>query len=349
MAAANRPALALAHPANVDNTQPEHPLILPADEPLVVNTPFLQWQPHPVAAAGAPPRMSIPHSRAAKSFLRRCSLSANPADAPVLATVNCFTFFLNAAAWTRILNELIGANLLNSAPFLAWPSFLQSIEALQLNNPGALEILAADLDLGETFDIPAIPAQPAVPAQPARRGQRAQPAIPATPAQPAVPGPAPLNFLSLYTVDMAMLAASASPMSMWADLLGALSPGRTRASRNAPLSMLATSAVMISRAVSLKLLGDAGGAAPDALVAVNLTDMLTEMRLPRCLAPLVLNDAEIRAELRDSLRSARSDNERIAVEVSRIQYTALRYLACTAWPNADPSTALLIAHGVTPL
>lgn len=324
MAAAVLPRPALTHPADVDNTQSDYPLILRADEPLVNGTPFLHWQPCVGGAAGAPPRVSIPHSRAAKAFLRRCSVSANPVDAQALAAVNCFTFFLTAAAWSRVLDELVNANLLLGAPFLAWPSFLESLESLQLNNLGALAIAAGDLDLGESFDTPANPGQPAVAARPARRGQQAAPAVPAVPAQPMIPGPANLNFLSLYTMDMAMLPASNSPMSVWVDLLGALNPGRTRASRDAPLALLSTSAVMMNHAVTLKLLGSAGGAASDALVAVNLTDMLTEMRLPRCLLPLTLNDAEIRAELRDSLRSARSDNERLAVEISRIQYTSLR-------------------------
>lgn len=324
MAAANVPAPSLTHPATINNTQSDHPLVLHADEPLVVGTPFLNWQSYPGAAVGAPPLMSVPHSRASKAFLRRCFPSADPLDVQAMSNVNCFTFFLTAAAWNRILNELIGANLLNGAPFLEWPSFLQSLESLQPHNLGSFAISAADLDLGESFDTPAIPAQPAVAARPARGRNPAVPAVPAVPAQPAVPGPANLNFLALYTMDMAMLPATASPMSVWVDLLGALNPGRTRASRDAPLALLPTSAVMVNHAVALKLLGAAGGVAPDALVAVNLTDMLKEMRLPRCLAPLTLNEAEMRAELRDSLRAARSDNERLAVEVSRIQYTAFR-------------------------
>lgn len=324
MAAVNAPVPSLLHPVAVDNTQPDHPLVLQADEPLVIGTPFLNWQPQPGAVAGVPSRVSVPHSRASKAFLRRCFPSANPPDAQTLATVNCFTFFLNAAAWTRILNELLGSNLLNDAPFTAWPSFLQSLESIQPINPGVLAIAADDLDLGESFDTPAIAAQPAVEARAARGRQPARPAAPAVPAQPAMPGPAQLNFLALYTMDMAMIHASASPMSVWVDLLGALNPGRTRASRDAPLALLPTSAVMINRAVALKLLGAAGGTAPDALVAFNLTDMLTEMRLPRCLAPLTLSEAEVRAELRDSLRAARSDSERLAVEISRIHYTAFR-------------------------
>lgn len=327
MAALVAPATALSFPVAVDNAQPDHSLILQADEPLVAATPFLQWSPHPAAGQGQPPRMAIPHSRAVKVFLRRCSLSTAQADVQVLSTVNCFQFFLTSDAWERILGELLASNLLVGSPFNAWPNFLSSLEGLQIQQPGSLLLSAADMDLGESFDTPAIPAAAAQPARPARRGEPARPAIPAVDAQPAVPGPTHLAFLSIYTVDMAMMMASSTPLAVWGDLLGALNPGRTRASRLSRLSMAATAAVMIKNAVLVRLMGAADDQATNELVAVNLTDMLIEMRLSPYLMPLVLSEAEIRAELRDSLRAARTDNDRMAVEISRLHYTSIRCLS----------------------
>lgn len=214
----------LLSPAFVDNTRSEHPLILRANEPLVVATPFMQWQVHAVAGPGVHATMSIPHSRAVKAFLRRCSLSATPADTQIFAATDCFQFFLNGDAWNRLLNEMLASGLLGAAPFVAWPTFLEALENLQLHDAAELVLTADDIDTGESFDAPAIPAAPAVPAQAARRGQPARAAIPAVDAQPAVPGPANLAFLSLYTVDLSYLPASPCPLAVWADLLGALAP-----------------------------------------------------------------------------------------------------------------------------
>lgn len=100
-------ATGLAAPAAIDsNTVAEHHLLLQADEPLVVSTPFLQWQAFPPSAPGGPPLMGIPHPRAVKAFLRGCSLSTAAADLAGMAAVDCFVFFLTAAAWQRLLDEL---------------------------------------------------------------------------------------------------------------------------------------------------------------------------------------------------------------------------------------------------
>lgn len=324
MAAPPAPVVGLASPADAIAAQADYPLVLRSGEQLVAMTPFLHWQPFVGADQAGPALVAIPHSRAAKAFVRRCSLSTAQADTTVFAATDCFQFFLNAGAWNRVLNELLASGLVGDAPFTAWPTFLAHLEVLQLQNANALMLTANDLELGDTFDDPGAPAVPAVPAQAARRDHPARAAVPAMDARPAVPGPAHLAFLSLFTVDLAVLPASTSPLSVWCDLLGALSPGRTRESRLTRLATVSTSGTMLKTAVSLRLMGAAGGAATDELIAVNLTDMLAEMKLPPCLAPLELNDLEIRAELRDSLRAARSDNDRLAVEVSRLSYTSLR-------------------------
>lgn len=121
------------------------------------------------------------------------------------------------------------------------------------------------------------------------------------------------------------LPQSPTPLESWCDFVGALGVGRTRASRLAPRATVNVSGVMLHSAIAARLLGGAVvGQAPDNLVAVHLPDMYREIQLPKCLAPLELNEADLRAELRDSLRAARSDLERQAVEVARIQCTALR-------------------------
>lgn len=314
----------LISPATVDNSQPDHPLSLRADEPLIAATPFMHWQPQPAAAQGDPPRMCVPHSRAAKVFLRRCSLDPSAASVLGFSTTNCFTFFLNDAAWNRVINELLQSDLLMGGPFTDWPTFLARLETLNIQQQGQLTLAFADLDAGESFDTPAVPAQPAVAAVPARRGQPAQAAVPATDAQPAVDGPAALAYLSLVTVDMMSSPLALCPLEDWCDMLGALNAGRTRASRLGRLATVNTSGVMLQSAVSSRLLGAAGSQASDPLLAVNLPDIFKEIKLPRCLLPLELSEADLRAELRDSIRAARSDLDRAAVEVARIHYTSIR-------------------------
>lgn len=325
MAAPGLPLTGLDAPASVDNNLDDHPLILHADEPLVIATPFLQWQACPPAAPGGPPRMSVPHSRAAKAFLRRSSLDMSPVNAQGFAAINCFEFFLNAAAWNRILDALLESNLLANAPFAAWATFLTHLEQLPLSQPNQFLLAMADIDQGDSFDTPAVQAQAAVPGVPRGRNQAAVAAIPAVPAQPAVPGPADIAFLSLVTIPNMLKTATSSPLGVWCDFVGSLSAGRTRASRLTPLANVRTAGAMLHSAVSARLIGAAAGLASDAVVAVNLPDILQEIQLPRCLLPFELGEADLRAELRDCVRAARSDADRQAVEVSRIHYTSLRY------------------------
>mmetsp|Transcript_23673 Transcript_23673/g.57103 ORF Transcript_23673/g.57103 Transcript_23673/m.57103 type:complete len:201 (+) Transcript_23673:546-1148(+) len=165
MATTTNPAnvTGLSSPAAINNTLADHPLILHADEPLVVSTPFLQWQSFPPAAPGGSPRMGIPHHRAIKAFARRCTLSTAAADLAGMVAVNCFTFFLNAAAWQRLLDGLLSSKLLEGGPFTAWSTFLHRLERIQLNNPSQFNLTMNDFDLGECFEVPAIPGRAAIP------------------------------------------------------------------------------------------------------------------------------------------------------------------------------------------
>mmetsp|Transcript_42173 Transcript_42173/g.105028 ORF Transcript_42173/g.105028 Transcript_42173/m.105028 type:complete len:125 (-) Transcript_42173:260-634(-) len=99
--------------------------------------------------------MGIPHSRAVKAFLRRCTLSTAAVDLLAFSSMNCFVFFLNAAAWQRVLDELIVSKLLEGGPFTTWVAFLSRLERLEWINSNNLVLLASDLDPGESFDAPA--------------------------------------------------------------------------------------------------------------------------------------------------------------------------------------------------
>lgn len=312
----------------IDMAAADRPLQILANEKLVSAIPFVPWLPTPGAAAGAPATVQISQFRAAKAFLRRCSLGQTAADHAAFQTVNSLTFGLNEACWGRLLSALHNAHLFDSGPFLSWASFLKGYRNIDLTQID-LTIHHTDLDLGEPFDNPGAPAVAAVP------GRRGVPAIPAVAAIPPQPGPPELLFLSMVTLDQLEGANATEPMGLWADLIGCLGPCHTDASRTASVSTVQINALLISRAISSRLLGPSGGQAPHPLLAINVLDLIRDAALPLCLVPAALSDSELRSELRDGLRYIRSDAERRAVEISRIDLIEARYSAaslCTISP-----------------
>mmetsp|Transcript_29166 Transcript_29166/g.72726 ORF Transcript_29166/g.72726 Transcript_29166/m.72726 type:complete len:249 (+) Transcript_29166:294-1040(+) len=205
--------------------------------------------------------MSIPHHRAIKAFARRCILSTATTDLVGMATVDCFTFFLNAAAWQRLLDELLQSKLIECGPFTAWSAFLDRLERIQLSNPSQLVLTMDDFDLGERFETPAIPGQAAIHGAAGRRGQPRAPTVPAIAAQPAQPGPPDIAYLALVTINSMYNPSTSLPLDSWCDLIGSLGVGRTRASRLSPLATVRTAAVMLSSAVASRVLGPAAGQA----------------------------------------------------------------------------------------
>ena len=101
---------------------PDSPVFLDSAEPLVLATAFLPWQSYPAAGA-VPARVSLPSWLMIRLWIKRSSLSSLPADLAVLAGVDVFEFGLTAAAWSRILTELVDSDLLN-ATFLTFLDFL---------------------------------------------------------------------------------------------------------------------------------------------------------------------------------------------------------------------------------
>ena len=108
-------------------------VFLDANEPLVLATVFLPWQAHPAAGAVAA-RVSLPTWLMVRVWIRRCSLSSLPADTAFLALVDIFEFGLTAAAWSRILTELVTSDPLDAT--FSDPSTLDvALEGLSITNP----------------------------------------------------------------------------------------------------------------------------------------------------------------------------------------------------------------------
>lgn len=328
MAAAGAAVLPAANhivAVTVDASGFDWQLELPATEKVVTSTPFLPWQ-AVVAGGGAlgPATVRLSHFRAVKVFLRRCIFGSTPADVAALQALNCLTFSVNDAGWSRVLSTLHNAQLFDQGPFVSRSQFEAAYDLVDLSQCD-MSIMAADLTMaGEDFDTPGVAAVAAVPAVPARRGVPAVAAVAAVPAVPAVPGPADLEFLSLLTLDQITPFTQDQPLGLFTELIGYLGPCHARATRLQAMSMVRTSAVLLAHALSARLLGSNGGMAPHSLLALNVMDLLKDAKLPICLASTHVTDADLRAELRDSLRYVRSDAERKAVEISRILFVGPR-------------------------
>mmetsp|Transcript_18608 Transcript_18608/g.42810 ORF Transcript_18608/g.42810 Transcript_18608/m.42810 type:complete len:285 (-) Transcript_18608:52-906(-) len=255
------PANGLIAPASVDSTLVNNPLLLNANVPLVSSTPFLQWQAYPPASPGGPARVGIPHSRAVKVFLRRCTLDQTQGNVGGFSNVDCFTFFLNAASWNRILNQMLQSNLMVAGPFATWPEFLFHLERLVPQKPDELELSSADLDLGESFDSAAVPGHPGTTATVTRRGSHGRArtqtiqATPAVPAQPAILGPPDIAFLALVKIEAMVDPTAGSPLGNWCDFIGALNASRTRTARLSPMADVRIAGVLLRGEVASRLMG----------------------------------------------------------------------------------------------
>lgn len=105
-----------------------------------------------------------------------------------------------------------------------------------------------------------------------------------------------------------------------------MGPCAERPTRANAASMVQTAAFLLRNALSLHLLGaNAGGAPPSAqLLAISALEFLKNATLPPCLLPWGFSDAELRNEFRERLRFVRSDGDRQAVEISRINLVKYR-------------------------
>ena len=305
------------------------PVFLDSNEPLVIATVFLPWQSHPAAGA-APARMSLPTWLMLRAWIRRCTLSSLPADLAILAVVDVFELSLSAAAWSRILTELVASGLL-LAQFTDASTLDAALDTLTISNPGDLVILASDLIRCESFETPGTPAVPAVPARAARRGQPAVRAQPAVPAGPPTPGPPALRFIHLCRLPRLEDPADRSPLLALALAAGAFGAVATRASRDDETATVVIAATILKPNVERFAAG--GGALADAAVAVNLPKVLVAAhRALGILRTSTYSEAAAISDLTDGLRYLLGGlEERRAIEARRSLY-AKDHVRCRRRP-----------------
>ena len=116
---------------------------IPTNDPIVQRTRFLPWTDH-AAVGGAAAMSSIPAYVLLRHFIVRCTIGGLPADLAAAQLRSVLTGSLTGAAWGRILTEFVASGLLN-LQFTKRRELLVAVKAVQINNPGNLALLAADI------------------------------------------------------------------------------------------------------------------------------------------------------------------------------------------------------------
>ena len=95
----------------VDTAVPGSPVRFLANDPLVLASACLGWEPAPPTAAGAA-RVQLPTWGMVTAFGDPISLSKAPADLAFSQSVTPLNLRLNGAGWDKPLNEFVASGLL---------------------------------------------------------------------------------------------------------------------------------------------------------------------------------------------------------------------------------------------
>ena len=115
---------------------PDVPVQLDANEPMVLATPCIGWQPTP-AVVGVAAQVEAPTCRMLRCFIARCGFAQDPATHAFARNNDLFGFVLTAAAWTRILTELRDSGLFATV-YTKLRHLAAALETLVPQNPALL-------------------------------------------------------------------------------------------------------------------------------------------------------------------------------------------------------------------
>ena len=259
------------------------PILLDANDPVVTQTPWLDWE--PAAAAGGLPRVSLPLSQAFAAFAIKCKLDRSPANMAAARPINGLTIRLNAVAWSRVLtavrdNGLAGKTL----------RILEELHAHIRSDVPITTITAADWSPAPALGVGANAADRAASAQ--------------------------IRFLSLASVAaleaQTGVLATAAPWTAICKLVGAMGGVSTQASRLVETSMIQSVAEVVRTHSS--------GGGTDAALSFNLRSNLMRAILPKVLRAHGVTPEEQHEELADAFAYKVSDADRKSVEQTRIYY-----------------------------
>ena len=295
---------------------PESPISLPHNTPLVAQTPCIQWIALG-AAVGAAPQVQLPHHLAVKAFLRRCSPGPAPADMIALNQSSPLTFLLTGAAWSRILGELTASGLFAVA-HNTMGELRTALDNLTVQTPANLAIIAADLPL----TIPNL-------------------MIPGGAGAAAVAARALLNnlkFLEATRLPLLMEADPAMPARFAAicELVGALGPVHTHASRQDPVALLHMVADEFRRAKP---------GASDAALARSLKSAVLSAQLAAELVSTSLSAATVEEDFVDAFAFRNPDSAEEVVRrrlLAAAQQSSSQNLLSVLSLEPEPSARLAV-------
>ena len=265
--AALAPPIAVAIPPLL--VGPDVPVLLDANEPMVLATPCIGWQPTP-AVVGVAAQVEAPTCRMLRCFIARCGFAQDPATHAFARNNDLFGFVLTAAAWTRILTELRDSGLFATV-YTKLRHLAAALETLVPQNPALLLVPATDVIVMPPFNPAPVIAPAGAGGRGRGRGRGAAVGVPVPPAA-AGGGPADLRFIHLASLDRLVDSTSSSPMLAISILAGSLGPCSNQAVRDDELSTVRCTAAML-RINLAKFVGDASLAnspSADPLLASQL-------------------------------------------------------------------------------
>ena len=272
-----------------ENPTADCPICFDANSPVVSATPFLDWQLAP-AGPGGQARMQLMTFQAVIAFLPRCSISRRVVDQAAARAVNVLTMRLTDSAWSRILTELLTAQV-----FTQPANSLNELHAFMRDAifpaPARLEIVADDWHHAEAFAMPTGTDAAAVAAR-----QQLE----------------PIQFLSLVNALDVEEPMALLPLSLFSTIVAFVGPCLTQAARR-------TGASSVQLAASILRVHLASTACTDAQLAAKVAPFVKQRMLPHQIHNLGASEGERREDLEDGIEYHSSSQGRQSIEEKRIQ------------------------------
>lgn len=277
---------------------PDTPILLPANDPVVTGTAFLQWRPAPAAADGSA-RVQLSTFQMIRAFGARCNVSRIPANVAAARNINLLTLRFVGAFWSRLLTELVASGLF-ARPLHTARDLHERLLALDITRPEELAIVAGDFSAAAAFAVPG--------------GVGGAMAVAARARLVAV------RFISLVDVVALEEPTSQAPWELISLCAAALGPVSTQAARSDETSSVQTFCQLFRAQ-------NAAYAASDASLANRLKPFLTELMsdFPTALMAHGVDRLELLEEIQDRAQYLASDHGRKVIAAKRFQLVRPRY------------------------
>jgi hypothetical protein len=243
------------------------------------------------------------------AFLPRCSISRNPADQAAAQAVNVLIARLTDAAWSRILTELLAAQVF-AQPINSLDELHTFMKDVMIPTPANLELVAGDWRNAEAFVVPAGAGGAAVTAR--RQLQ-------------------PLRFLSLLDALAVEEPATRLPLGLFCTIVASIGPCLTQAARREE-----TSSVQLTASTLRTHLGPA---LADGPLAMKVASFVKLKMLPYQIRNPGVTEVERREDLEDGIEYKGSDQGKQNIEEKRIHLLGAGYAFASRALHCTPLLA----------